>query len=151
MTHGRVPCVYRMRRTWSSPSYNKNSSMGRRLRWNQTENSLKLSLALAYEYADGLAPAVFDSNAWYFSRHSPKFCFWRFLGRQRSYFYARAAAHRGRNGQLAQIHTLGGGWTSLVQGINQRGKVGLQLFYAKRGATNGGMNNASLVGTEIGR
>jgi len=53
-----------MRRTWSSSSYNKKSSMGRRLRWNQTENSLKLSLALAYGYVNGPAPAVFDSNAW---------------------------------------------------------------------------------------
>src|SRR5690606_3404163 len=39
-------------------------------------------------------------------RHSPKFFFsLRRLNRQGSYFYARTAAHRGRNSQLAHVHT----------------------------------------------
>src|SRR5690606_37846115 len=145
MTHGRVPCVYRMRRTWSSSSYSKNSSMGRRLRWNQTENSLKLSLASAYEtLAVRLQRSLTAMPD--MLRHSPKYCFRRLSGRQGSDFHARTAAHRGRNGQLAQIYAFGSSGARLVQGVNQCCKVGLQLFHTKRGAANRGVNNTCLVG-----
>src|SRR5690606_35043987 len=139
MTHGRVPCVYRMRRTWSSSSCNKNSSMGRRLRWNQAENSLKLSLTLKIDdLLVGLQRSL-TAMPGASPGHSPKFFVRRRLRRrQRSYFHARTAAHRGRHGELAQIHTLGGGRTSLVQGIDQGDKVGLQLLNTERCAAGRG-------------
>src|SRR5690606_2527878 len=71
------------------------------------------------------------------------------LGCERSYFHASTAAHGGRNGELAQVNNLGSSGASLLQGVDQSGQVGLQLFHAERGAANGGVNDASLVGTVL--
>src|SRR5690606_29027461 len=63
--------------------------------------------------------------------------------------YTRTAAHRGRNGQFAQVHTLGSGGTGFVQRVDQGGQVGLQLLDAERGAADGGVDDAGLVGAVL--
>src|SRR3546814_13720115 len=121
-----------MRRTWSSSSVRQEFFHGRRLRWNQTANSSELSLvtnAQAHVVAKLQRSLTAMPEK---SRHSPKFFFSGAfkLSRQRSYFYARTAAHRGRNSQLAQVHALRSRWTRFVQSFDQCSQVGLKLFDA---------------------
>src|SRR5690606_7907738 len=140
-----------MRRTWSSSSVKQEFFHGTpsALEPDCFQSGIKLC-NVCTDANCGRAPAVFDSNAWKVSRHSPKFFFpTALLSRQGSYFYARAAAHRGRDSQLAQVHTLGSGRTGFVQRVDQCSQVALQLFYAERGATDGGVNDAGLVGAVL--
>src|SRR5690606_11527101 len=71
------------------------------------------------------------------------------LDRQRVKIDACTATHGGGHGELTHVDTLGSSRTSLVQGIDQSSKVGLQLFNFERSTANGGVDDTGLVGTVL--
>jgi len=63
--------------------------------------------------------------------------------------HAHAHTHGGGHGQLAQVNTLAGGWLGLVEGIDQRRQVALELVAVERAAANGGVHDTGFVHTEL--
>src|SRR5690606_16575450 len=133
-----------MRRTWSSSSCEK-SSMGAVYAGPGSGAGIKRRKALLLPCE---APAVFDSSARECTRAQPKVLVLH-SGAERGNVDACATTHGGGHGNLAQVNTLGCSGTRFLQRVNQCRQVGLQLIDLERGTTDGGVNDAGLVGAVL--